>query len=150
MPETLAFRFDPSQSRRARLVRAAAVALTTVAAAACLAAALAGPSATRVAAALAAAAALAWATYGGRRSAPVLIRIGADGRLRLRAVDGGVDRPTEALYCGPRLIVLRGTTESPLAVWPDALPAAAWRRLLVACRWPQGPGPTSRAGGQAN
>jgi hypothetical protein len=129
VPEAAALRIDLLASRRARRVRALARALTAVAAAGCIVAALLAPSSLRIGAALASAGAF---VLRARRSAARLA-IGADGAIRddTAAADGAAT----VLYCGSSFVCLQ-TARGPLALWRDSMAAAAWRRLAVACRWP--------------
>jgi hypothetical protein len=134
VPEAAALRIDLLASRRARRVRALARALTAVAAAGCIVAALLAPSSLRIGAALASAGAFVLTRRGGRaRRSAARLAIGADGAIRddTAAADGAAT----VLYCGSSFVCLQ-TARGPLALWRDSMAAAAWRRLAVACRWP--------------
>ena len=133
-------RVELAASHRARRLRAAARMLTVAAAVACALAALLAPSPLRVAATLASIAAAALSFRPGRGAAVRQLSIRGDGSVS--AGDG--DRPTAVRYCGRHLVCLQ-TPDRLIAVWPDAMSATDWRRLLVACRWQRRPGVDGRA-----
>jgi hypothetical protein len=135
------FRVDLLPSRRARQVGRVAIALTAVATAGCLAAVALAPSGTRVAVALAAMLVLGLAARRISASRAGTLAVDPDGTLRVDCGDG--IRSAKVGYCGAALICLR-TPDGLVAIWPDAMPATHWRRLLVACRWPHaGPQPST-------
>jgi hypothetical protein len=140
VPEYASFDLDPQRSRFARRLRVAAQVLTGLAAAACLWALLLAPGALRLAAALAAIAVLAVAMRPAPPSSGRRLLIEDGGALELVRRDGSTATVT-VLYQGSTHACLRGP-DGLLPVWADALPAAAWRRLRVACRWP----PAARSG----
>jgi hypothetical protein len=116
-------------------VRTLAQALTAIAAAACVLAAVLAPSFLRTAAALAASGAFALTLR--RQRAPVSraqLSIGTDGAIRDRT--DAADGAATVRYCDPNFVCLQ-TARGPLALWRDSMTAAAWRRLAVACRWPR-------------
>lgn len=138
-------RVDLIASPRAGRVGAAARLLTAGAACACAAALLLAPSPLRAAATAASAAALALAVCPRRASAARQLVIGRDGAIRACS-DDAVEAAT-VRYFGPRFVCLQ-TKRGALAVWPDSMAAADWRRLLVACRWHRPPGADGQGGGR--
>ncbi len=132
MPEAATLRVELHGSRRADACRTAARLVTAVAVAACGVAVVLAPSPLRLGAALASAGALLFALRGARAPAARRLAVGADGTISVDA--GGEDRPAVVRYVGRHLICL-ATAQRRLAVWPDSMSAADWRRLLVACRW---------------
>jgi hypothetical protein len=132
VPEATAFGVDLPASRRAGRLRAAARVLTLVAAGACGTAALLAPSPMRVAAALASIGAFVLASWPASRAAARRLAVDADGTIRTGIA--AADEPAVVRYCGRHLVCL-GTPGGLVAVWPDSMSAANWRRLLVACRW---------------
>jgi hypothetical protein len=134
VPEASSFRVDLPASRRAGQLRAAARLVTVAAAAACAVAALLAPSAARIVAALAAGGATLLTFAPGRSTAGRTLAVDADGRI---GVDGA-EQAAVVRYCGRHLVCL-GTSGGLLAIWPDSMSRANWRRLLVACRWQSRP-----------
>ena len=79
-----------------------------------------------------------WTVRSVPRSEPGLeIAIGADGALQVRRCEGGADEPptpARCIFVAPWLITLRcGGVVLP--IWPDSLPAPAFRRLHACTRW---------------
>jgi hypothetical protein len=134
VPEAASFRAELMPSQRARRWRALAQGLTGLAAGACLLALLQSPSPARLAAALLAAAALGAVLLRQRRAAGRRIAVDGDGTVRVLAADA--EMTAVPLYCSASYVCLRAGERLP--VWADALAPEAWRRLLVACRWPHG------------
>jgi len=132
VPEAAAFRIDLRASSRARRIRRLAQALTAIAAAACALAFVLAPSTPRFAAALASTLALLLAFRPGRELAR--LRLGVDAEGAVLAGSGESEEIAAVQYGSPSYVCLK-TRRGRLAVWPDSLPAGAWRRLLVACRW---------------
>jgi len=132
VPEANAFGVDLPASRRAGRLRAAARALTLVAAVACGTAALLAPSPMRIAAALVSIGAFVLASLPRGRAAVRRLAVDADGTIRTGS--GDAVEPALVRYCGRHLVCL-GTPGGLVAVWPDSMSATHWRRLLVACRW---------------
>lgn len=95
-----------------------------------------------------------WTVRSVPRSEPGLeIAIGADGALQVRRCDGGADEPPAPAHCifvAPWLITLRcGGVVLP--IWPDSLPAPAFRRLHACTRWDSSAeAPTRRRRAQSN
>ena len=89
------------------------------------------------AAALLSAAAAIWAVKSVSQNHPEFeVAIGADGELRVRRSEVAGE-PLAAAYCmfvAPWLITLR-CDGIVLAVWPDSLPASAFRRVHACARW---------------
>jgi len=113
-----------------------AQALTVTAAAACALAFVLAPSTPRFAAALASTLVLLLAFRPGhQRSQP---RLGVDAEGAVVAGTGESEEVAVVQYSSPAYVCLM-TRGGRLALWPDALPATAWRRLLVACRWRRQP-----------
>ena len=109
-----------------------AQALTVTAAAACALAFVLAPSTPRFAAALASTLVLLLAFRPGHeRSQP---RLGVDAEGAVVAGTGESEEVAVVQYSSPAYVCLM-TRGGRLALWPDSLPASAWRRLLVACRW---------------
>ena len=133
MPEAASFRVDLPASRRAGQLRAAARLVTVAAAVACAVAALLAPSAPRIVAALASVGATLLAFVPIRSTAARTLAVDADGRIGVDG-DGAGQEAAVVRYCGRHLVCL-GTSAGLLAVWPDSMSRANWRRLLVACRW---------------
>lgn len=87
------------------------------------------------------------------RNGPLEIAIDAQGQPLLRATPGVADPaavpsagPARCLFAAPWLITLRcGTLRA--AIWPDCLPADAFRRLHACVRWAgaAAPDPSSSA-----
>jgi hypothetical protein len=113
-------------------LRTVARLLTVAAGAACVLAVVLAPSALRLAATLASIGVLALAFRPGRASAPRQLAVDASGTVRIRAGDS--EQAAAVRYVGRHLVCLT-TPGGLLAVWPDSMPSADWRRLLVACRW---------------
>jgi hypothetical protein len=132
VPEATVFRIDLPASQRARQVRLAAQVLTGLAAAACLLALWLSPNAARLAASLAALAALVLVLRPVRPARGRQLAVGDDGMVQVGSAD---DVTTTVLYCSAGFISLR-VAGGTLPIWSGDLPATAWRRLLVACRWP--------------
>ena len=135
MPETAALRLEVHASRRARWLAVAARLVTALAFLGCLITLSLEPTLLRGAAALAAAAAIAWAWRPQRGPDLSQVSVDADGEIRGRVAD--VDAPATVQFCSAGLLCLR-VAGRPVAIWPDSLTAADWRRLLVCCRWPRG------------
>jgi len=135
VPESAALRIDLSASRRAGVAAAFAQTLSAATAAACALAVLLAPSPLRIAAAVASAMALLLSLRVRRRSASIRVGVDADGELRAGA--GGAGGTATVRYCAPEYVCLQ-TGRELLPVWPDSMPAADWRRLLVGCRWSRG------------
>jgi hypothetical protein len=133
---SVSFQVDLSPSRRAGWLRRFALVLTGMVAGACLLAAVMAPSRVRISVALAAVVTLAVAARRWARSSASRLRIDADGTVRIER-ESQIQRATVG-YCGRHLVCLR-TQSGLVPIWPDALPADGWRRLLVACRWPRAP-----------
>jgi hypothetical protein len=131
------FRLHLSPSRRARQAHWLAAALTAAAAAACAFAFVLSPSVSRAAVALAALAAAAIVAARPAASWIGGVDVDADGTVRVDSEDGS--QSATVGYCGPRFICLRAPGGA-VGVWADALGAADWRRLHVACRWARGHG----------
>ena len=132
MPEATAFSIDLPASRRAGRLRAAARLLTLAAAVACGLAALLAPSTFRIGAALASVVAVVLAFLPGPAAAARRLAVDADGTIRAGA--DRADLPAVVRYFGRHLVCLE-TAGRLLAVWPDSMTRADWRRLMVACRW---------------
>jgi hypothetical protein len=132
VPEAAAFRIDLLASRRARRIRTLAQAVTAIAAAACALAFVLAPSTLRSIAALASAGALLLAFRAGHE--PPRPRVGVDAEGSVLAGTDETEEVAIVQYSSPAYVCL-ATRRGRLAVWPDSLPATAWRRLLVACRW---------------
>jgi hypothetical protein len=102
------------------------------------------------AAALFSAVAAIWALKSVPQNPPGFeIAIGADGELRVRRCEAA-DEPLATAYCmfvAPWLITLR-CGGIVLPVWPDSLPASAFRRLHACARW-AAPADTSTRGRRA-
>ena len=113
-------------------MRATAVALTALAAAATGFAAVQAPSVTRSLAAIGALAMVVAALCLGRKRPVGLLVVDTRGPVRLRA--GELDLPLTLRYVGARFVSF-GSARGTVAVWPDAVDGDLWRRLLVACRW---------------
>ncbi len=135
MPDTAALRLEVHASRRAGWLAVAARSVTALALLGCLAALSREPTLLRGAAALAAAAALAWTWRPQRGPDLSQVRVDPDGRIRARIAD--VDEAATVQFCSAGLLCLRAAGRL-VAIWPDSLTAADWRRLLVCCRWPRG------------
>lgn len=132
MPEAAAFRVDLLTSRRARRVLALARTLTAGAVVAGLWALLLAPSAPRALAAGLSIAVLALALRPAGPAAARRLAVDADGTIR--AGTGDADEAAVVRYSGRHFVCLEAGGRL-LAVWPDALGPAHWRRLQVACRW---------------
>jgi hypothetical protein len=143
----LSFETGLAPSRRARRMRAIALALTGVAAAACLLAFLLAPSGARLAAVLASIALPGAAALRKPATPASRLAVTADGSIRIEA--GGEIQSAAVGYCGGELICLKAAGKR-YAVWPDALTGSDWRRLLVACRWPHAPDGASCSAGRTN
>jgi hypothetical protein len=73
----------------------------------------------------------------------------ADGTIQWRSdPDRGAPIALEPVYVGAHWVVLRAG-RLRLAIWRDALPLAAFRRLSVAARWQRAPARVVQAGGQS-
>jgi hypothetical protein len=132
VPEAAAFRVDLRASHRARRIRRLAQALTVIAAAACALAFVLVPSTPRFVAALASTLAMLLAFRPGRE--PSQPRLGVDAEGAVVAGTGESEEVAVVQFSSPAYVCLM-TRSGRLALWPDSLPATAWRRLLVACRW---------------
>ena len=132
MPEAAAFRVDLRVSHRAKRIRRVAQALTVVTAVACALAFVLAPSTPRFVAVLASTLALLLALRPGRE--PSQPRLGVDAEGAVVAGNGESEEVAVVQYSSPAYVCLM-TRGGRLALWPDSLPASAWRRLLVACRW---------------
>jgi hypothetical protein len=77
-------------------------------------------------------------TLRPRRPGTVQIRVNPEGRLEL----GHESAPeaARAQFVSPRLVVLASSSYL-LAVWPDAVPPASFRRLCALARWAGGQPP---------
>jgi hypothetical protein len=135
VPESAAFLVEVAPSPRARRARMLAVVLTAAACCACLAALLLAPSVARAAALLVSLVALGLSFRPGQNGPARRLRMASDGTLTT-AIEGEYE-PATVRYCAPSYICLGGAS-GPLSVWPESMPASAWRRLLVACRWTGG------------
>jgi len=109
-----------------------AQALTAMAAAACALAFVLAPSTLRFIAVLASTGALVLALRAGHE--PHRPRVGVDAEGGVLAGTCETEEAASVQYSSPAYVCL-ATSRGRLAVWPDSLPATAWRRLLVACRW---------------
>jgi hypothetical protein len=128
-------------SRREQVLRRCAQAAACVAAAALLGAASAADPFDRLAALGALPAALA-AVAAGRaaRRRPVEVGVDRGGRLVMRAIDAGDRDAVQRLQCvfaAPWLITL-GSGSTWVPIWPDSVPADAFRRFWVHIRWSAG------------
>jgi hypothetical protein len=135
VPESAASWVELRPSQRARAVLVLAQALSAAAALACLLALLRAPGPLRLAVAVAAVVALALVLRRDLDRTAVRLAVDADGAVRVRFSGAAEQTVATPRYTGPGFISLRVAGRS-LAVWPDAMGASAWRRLLVACRWP--------------
>jgi hypothetical protein len=86
------------------------------------------------AAAASVAAVIAACATGASKTSPASWRVCADGRAQVRW-NAGAPVDAQAVFVSTFLIVLRHAGRD-LAVWRDAAPSAAFRRLSVAMRWP--------------
>jgi hypothetical protein len=137
VPETAAFRVDLKPSRRARWLRVLAQVLCAVATLVCATALVVEPTAERtVAALLAAAALLVTLRPRAHRDLPRL-GVGADGRVYVGAAADGTSAAAAMCYVGEGCVCLQ-TSGGRQLIWPDQLPAGAWRRLRVAGLWQAG------------
>ena len=73
------------------------------------------------------------------------LRIDRDGSAWLRNArpsgNGAGEQPAQAVFVAPWLITLRAGA-TLIAVWPDSLPADAFRRLHACVRWTRHDSPT--------
>jgi len=79
-----------------------------------------------------------WTVWSVPRGQPGFeLGIGADGALQVRRCDGGADElpaPACCIFVASWLITLRcGGVVLP--IWPDSVPATAFRRLHACTRW---------------
>jgi hypothetical protein len=78
---------------------------------------------------------LAGAVIWWRRPSPaVQLSVTAQAEILLRASANAEPRPVAGLFVAPWLIVV-GSPDTAVPVWPDSLDAAHFRRLAVATRW---------------